>query len=964
MYKDTQNNTVKKLKRYLTSRIFPLVLIVFALFSLLIGRIYVLQIIEGASKQEEYISQKTKRTIQLSSTRGIIYDRNGNELASNRLVFVANITDDGSYSDGYQKNQMLLSLIEILDRHNEQLNEYVPIIIDRYGEFQFNCSEGRKLRFILDMYGEQTKEKAIEKKYDLNISAKGAFDLLYKRYGVGYKRARSKETYEIDDTTALKLINLRFGMAQHGYIRYIPTAAATDIAQETIADIMEHSDKLLGVSVDEDYIRVYNEPYVFAQLLGYTGEISQEQIDKFNKEAGRERYMRGDIVGQSGLESVLEQDLQGEKGSQTMYLDSLGHILEVTEKTDPESGNNYYLSVDRDLSVAAYHLMEQKLAGIILSKLTDGKVRITASMNNAERKISCYSVYGQFIGNSLLNTQDFAAAPEGSAQARISAAFSSGQELLINRVRAELLSSAPRPYSELDAGRDDQETFMQSYMDAVFRLLTDSGYLKVTEDIRRDDKYSAYKNDGTIGLGEFLRHAITKGWIDTSELSLNSAFASTNEAYGSLVAKLLELCAKDSEFTKTVYRNLLWDGAINPCDLCLAMLEQGVLESGNRAALETGAPEAAFEFIKEHIKNLTLTPAMMALDPCTAAVTVIDTDTGKVLACVAYPGYDNNRMSGKVDSVYFNKLNQDQSNPFYSAATQVQTAPGSVFKPCTALAALNSGVVEADEPVETYGVYSRYGLKMACWIYSTLGVSHGTEVLPNALRDSCNYFFSVMGERLSTKSGSYSAEGGLSLLNQYAQELGLGSKTGIELIENEPHLSDTSPIPSAIGQGTYLFSNVQLARYVTTLANRGGVFRLSLLLRQTDTSGITLSDFNQGLYVGKADCSGDSWDAVLTGMHKVVQEGTVRSYFTGNIDVAGKTGSAEENKLRPNHANFISFAPFDDPEISVTVTIPYGYTSANAVDIASSVYEYRYGFLPMEDILAAGAMVRDTYVDD
>ena len=360
----TANESRNNFKRFIRSRLFPLGLIAFSLFLVLAVRLFQLQIIEGAVKQEQYISQKTQKTISLSSTRGIIYDRNGNVLAGNKLIYVVNVTDNGDYKDGYEKNNMLLKLIDILDRHDTAVNTFLPIVLNPDGTFDYTCSESARLRFLRDMYGLRSVEELKEDtsgKTDANLSAEGVFQYLFKRYGVGYRNSRKRETYEIDNETALKLI------------------------KETMADVMEHSETMLGVTVDEDYRRVYTNSKVFSQLLGYTGAISTEQVEALNGQLGYDKYSAGDVVGQSGLEAVLELDLQGEKGEQTMFLDSLGHILEVTESRNAKAGEDYYLTVDKDLSVAIYNLIEQKLAGIILGKLVDRKVRITTSMNNADR---------------------------------------------------------------------------------------------------------------------------------------------------------------------------------------------------------------------------------------------------------------------------------------------------------------------------------------------------------------------------------------------------------------------------------------------------------------------------------------------------------------------------------------------------------------------------------------------------
>ena len=159
MFRDLLEYLGYKIKKIATSRLFPLCILFILMFGALVYKLFQLQIIEGADKQEEYISQKTQRTISLPSTRGNIYDRNGNLLAYNQLVYTVTLTDTGDYSDGYAKNLMLLDLIGILDKYGETILTEVPIVIDSNGEFQFTASDSARLRFLRDMYGKKSVEE-------------------------------------------------------------------------------------------------------------------------------------------------------------------------------------------------------------------------------------------------------------------------------------------------------------------------------------------------------------------------------------------------------------------------------------------------------------------------------------------------------------------------------------------------------------------------------------------------------------------------------------------------------------------------------------------------------------------------------------------------------------------------------------------------------------------------------------
>lgn len=159
-----------------------------------------------------------------------------------------------------------------------------------------------------------------------------------------------------------------------------------------------------------------------------------------------------------------------------------------------------------------------------------------------------------------------------------------------------------------------------------------------------------------------------------------------------------------------------------------------------------------------------------------------------------------------------------------------------------------------------------------------------------------------------------------------------------------------------MGQGTHQFASVQLARYVTALANRGTVYDLSLIDKETDSQGNLVKDYSPAV-ASTLDFQTSTWDAVHQGMRQVVTNSSTKRVFDGlDVHVAGKTGTAQESQKRGNHAFFISFAPYENPEISVTVSIPNGYSSSNAAMVAKHVYRYFYGYASLDDILNSGAL--------
>lgn len=307
-------------------------------------------------------------------------------------------------------------------------------------------------------------------------------------------------------------------------------------------------------------------------------------------------------------------------------------------------------------------------------------------------------------------------------------------------------------------------------------------------------------------------------------------------------------------------------------------------------------------------------------------------------------------LSGTVDPEYWAKLIDDQSDPLYNRATQGASAPGSTFKMCTAMAALEEDVIGMYETIKTKGIFEEIKPSPRCWIYGQYHATHGTINIMDALAESCNYFFYEMGYRLGTKNDSYDSAYGLSRMEKYATELGLNMPSGVEITEREPHFSTESAVHSAIGQGSNNFTPIQLARYVTTIANGGKNYELSLIDKVTTGKGKTIFQKKSKL-TNTVNASPSTWDAIHTGMRQVVTKGTVEQYFKDTkISIAGKSGTAQENKKRNSHALFVAYAPYREPEIVVSSVIRFGNSSHASAELAKNVIQYYFGELKDKDI--------------
>ena len=297
---------------------------------------------------------------------------------------------------------------------------------------------------------------------------------------------------------------------------------------------------------------------------------------------------------------------------------------------------------------------------------------------------------------------------------------------------------------------------------------------------------------------------------------------------------------------------------------------------------------------------------------------------------VTYPSYDINNFSGSIDSDYYASLLADKSTPLVNRATQTRIAPGSTFKIATAIAGLMEGVITPNETITDTGIFDKVKPNLRCWIYPK---NHGSINVKQAIGVSCNYFFCEVGYRLATETdGSLNADKGLSILKKYAEDLGLATKTGIQISEAVPNPSNVSVIASTIGQGNHAYTAINLARYTATIGNGGTVYNSSVISKVVDSNGDVL-ELVEPVIANQVELDSVVWDSVYEGGRNVILGSAVGTELFDKylpVTVGGKSGTAEENKNRGSHANYITWAPYNNAEVAVSVMIPNGYAAVNA----------------------------------
>lgn len=905
------------------------------MFLAVLRQFFVLQVLNGEEYLQNFADQIEREQIY-SGSRGIIYDRNGKELAYNEISHTITIEDSGAYESRDSRNEALNLIldqsIDLIEQNGDSVINYFPITVNELGEYEFT-SEGTSLqRFRADVYGHAGIE-------ELTYNTRLGYDESSATAGQVMEYLCSDDMYGIKDENVeriLTMASMRYALSGNNYRRYIKTNMAENVSQETMVAILENQAKLPGVDVTESLVRRYNDSNYFSHILGYTGPVSEEELTQF-AEQGME-YDRNDIVGKAGIEQAMESELHGRNGREHFYVDSMGRVTEVLETTAASTGDSIYLTVDADLQKAVYDLLEQKLAGILLANIVPAKDEDTDDLS-----IPVQEVYYALIDNHVIDTKRFETEGAGEESQNIYRIVQEERDRYLSRLQA----SVSQPYQEL--GED-----MQAGMDYILELLQKEGFYRRDDVDRTSEGYELW-SEGESSLKDYLIFGIAEGFMSMETDGTDERYSLIEDNLINLEEWIYSQIQEDDGFQELLYQMLLQGGVITGEQICRILLEQGVVADEGTDYEELGNGSlSAYSFIREKIRNLDITPAQLALDPCTASSVVADPNTGQVLACVTYPGYDINRLANRVDGDYYNQLLNDASLPLYNNATQQRTAPGSIFKPIMVAAGLTENIITPETVIEDQGIFEEIVPSPRCWIYPS-GATHGAITVTEALRDSCNYFFYTIGHSLSLENDVYQEDKGIAAIRNYTERFGLNENSGIEITESAPQMADGFPVVAAIGQSNHNYTTTQLARYAATLANKGTLYDLTLIDRiQSGAAGETkeMGIKNMRSLDGVNPAS---WDVIAEGMRMMAENN--RTLGELPIEMAGKTGTAQQNANRPNHALFIGYAPYEQPEISVATRIAYGYSSSNALEVTSDIIKYYFGLEDESRLLTGQAEI-------
>lgn len=903
----------EKFMEFIKSRLFIMLAVIFMLFSAVALKLFSLQIVHGEDYQKD-LTASIMQELSIPASRGIIYDRYGRPLANNQAAFTVKLDDSVkiSFSDkdktvetlvtSYDKtdtslidnlpfssesplrftfsdstketawkksiglskkqmdmsaeetmayllekynvpsemdqvykrkflslrifisdkNLMLLSLIQTLDKNNETLVDDLPISVSEPYIFLFGSNETRE---------KEWKSSIAMKNDQLNYNAAETMTYLESFFDI---------PQSLSPQMKRKMISLRYSLYLKRYRKYQPIDVALNISEKTIASIEENNQSLPGVTIDTSSLRNYTSGKYFSHILGYIRKIDDAEYAQLQDKG----YSTTDIVGKSGVEKLYELELNGTDGEKLVEVDASGRRINTIETKQPVSGNNVFLTIDKNLQIAAYDYLEEELTNALIAKLT------TTSSKNMP--ITLKEFFASMVECDTISLSKILSAKDGE-----------GKKI------AGLIHSA---YPNLS--------------------LSEEGARKTTQ--------------------QFIINSINNNSISTKQL----------------VILLYEQgkITLDGDYLKRIE-----NGSVSPLSVVISKLNE-----------------------KE------LIPGDTNLDPCSGSVVVSDVNNGETLALVTYPSYDNNRLVNTFDNDYYSFLLQNPSTPLVNRPLREAKAPGSTFKMVSAMTILEEGAATPNTLIRDGGVFTNAGKPYArCWIYSN-GGSHGLVNVSQALEVSCNYYFYELAYRMGNASNGGTLTG-IELFNKYMNLFGLNNLSGIEIGESMPKTAspenkeeivkwqnpdatvsqtrwtDGDTIRAVIGQSINNYAPIHMNKYIATLAN-GKIRYSSQIIDKVESADGNLLEENLPIEEETLSFKKENIEAVHKGMLLVTegQRGTLRGVFNNYpIQVAGKSGTAQENLTRSSHTWFVGFAPYDEPQIAVTVMIPFGEVSGSPAAVVA-----------------------------
>ncbi|MEA4971653.1 MAG: penicillin-binding transpeptidase domain-containing protein [Candidatus Metalachnospira sp.] len=907
----------ERLAEIFQNRLAVMLLVVAAVFIILVCRLFNMQIVNGEEANTNLTASVT-REVTIPAARGNIYDRYGRPLATNKAAFSVEIDDSIAVEYGDREEQVR-NLADELRKNGYSIADTLPITKENPYEYTLAGDELSAWKTSIGLGKKQ-----------LDMTVNEVLSYLFNEYKLDKTSMTDEQKREVV-SLGLNISNKNIMLIS--LIMAIETNGGNIVDELPISTTQPYS----FIIEDKDEIEKWKKDVSMKDdQLQYTAEESMDYlIDLFDIPKNISQGM------QRKLAAVRYSEyLQRYKKYQPVTV-----AREVNEKIIASVQENLDIYPGVSIETESMRVYDD---GEIFSNII-GYIR-----QISDSELNEYKKYGYTSEDIVGKT-----------------GIEKGMELDLNGQDGTMLvevDNMGRKISTLEtktpvSGKDVYLTIDKDLQASAYNYLENSlAEAIITRLTTTEEK------DVPVTMKQLFT-----SMINSSNISI-SKIMKAEDGYQLILKDLILAYDKDIDISNTddktavkqVLCNAVDDGTISYSSMIYVMIEQGVItvDEDYRGRILSGQL-SPFTVVIDKLKSGDLTPAETGLDPCTGSVVVSDVNSGQVLALVTYPSYDNNQLVNTFNNEYYNKLLEDPATPLVNRPLMQKKAPGSTLKMVTAIAGLESGAIDTTTTIKDEGLFTKTGTPYArCWLYSLSGATHGYVDVRHALEVSCNYFFYNVGYLLGGDTENPTSLKGITILDEYMDAFGLNSKTGVEINENAPTMASPSykeevvkwqnpeatssqtrwtsgdTIRAAIGQSVNSFTAASMNKYIATLANGGTRYKMHLLDSVRTSDGTVVSKTEEEIE-NVIDVKQEYLDAVYEGMKLVTKgsSGTLRNVFKDYpIDIAAKSGTAEENKNKSSHVWFVGFAPYDDPQIAVTVMIPFGdVTGSPAAVVAKNI---------------------------
>lgn len=911
--------------RLAQNRIFILLAGICMLFLVILLRLFDLQIIHGQEYSESTIASVSK-TVDVLAPRGSIYDRNGRPLAVNQVAHSVEIDNSITLTlEPEIKQDLLIALCNQIWADEGITTDDLPIGSAPNYEFLFYGADEKAIR---------EQEEAWKSKVGVssNSTGKEALQALFTKYNAPYyyteAQKRTFVSYHLNlSVNNIMAITLAQKLTEFGetFIDELPMDSYYPYEFQQTNELRQKEFKQ-SMSMKDGELD-YNALDTLGYLRAFFGLPEGLPLDTARKAVGirysiyTQRYQQYKTItiatdindrtlayveeNQDVFPNVVASTFSLREYPEEKYFSHiLGYIRQMTESDYTRysedvdiNGNAIYKKTDIVGQAGLEQLYERELNG------TDGKVFM--EVDNLGRRINVLETTDPIAGKDIFLTLD-------SQLQKV--AFDSLELELKNAIYNKMLSDDPQNnITVIDVFTSMIKT---NNISAKKIMRAEEGVSKVVYDqfLRENPDFTGEEEDAIYILQTYLIDALAVGRLTVKQCALLAIEHDT-------------IIATDEEIWK---------------------VEQGAI--------------SVLTFILNKLNSGELTPSDTGLDPSTGSVFVTRVDSGEVLASVSYPSYDNNELVNVFNNAYYNDLLEDTNTPLVNRPLKQKKAPGSTFKMIPLLAGLETGVININTQIYDNGIFTDAGSPHArCWIYGGYGATHGMVGVQSCLEVSCNYFMYSLAYQMGNVKEGTTTEG-ITLLNEYMASFGLNKVAGLELGESSPTMAspyykermtylsnpdatesqtrwtDGDTIRAAIGQSLNSYTPAQMTKYISTLANGGTLYQLHMVESLKNADGTMYQHIDEVIeYVTEFDQR--NLNAVYEGMLDVGKgsQGTLRNYFrTYDMNVAVKTGTAQEDLNRSSHTWLVGFAPYEDPQIAITIMVPFGDGNS---DITPNVFK-------------------------